>query len=69
MPKAKTKAKADGTLRIKQVRSGIGHAETYRRTLTALGLKHYQDEVVVADNATMRGMLFKVKHLVKVTEA
>jgi ribosomal protein L30/L7E len=25
--------------------------------------------VVVADNATMRGMLFKVKHLVKVTEA
>jgi large subunit ribosomal protein L30 len=69
MPKPKAKTRADGTLRVKQVRSGIGHAATYRRTLTALGLKHYQDEVVVANNATMRGMLFKVKHLVKVTEA
>lgn len=66
MPK---KAKSGGSLRVKQVRSGIGHAQTYRRTLEALGLKHYQDEVVVADNPTMRGMLHKVQHLVKVTEA
>ena len=66
MPK---KTKTGGSLRVKQVRSGIGHAVTYRRTLTALGLKHYQHEVVVADNPTMRGMLHKVQHLVKVTEA
>lgn len=55
-----------GRIRVKQVRSGIGHAYTYRRTLTALGLKHHQDEVIVADTPSIRGMLFKVAHLVSV---
>jgi large subunit ribosomal protein L30 len=55
-----------GRLRVKQVRSGIGHAYTYRRTLAALGLKHHQDEVVVPDTPSVRGMLFKVAHLVSV---
>lgn len=56
-----------GRVRIKQIRSGIGHADTYRRTLRALGLKHHQDEVVMPDNPSVRGMLFKVRHLVMVT--
>ena len=65
---AKTKTAAvQGTLRVRQIRSGIGHAETYRRTLRALGLKHHQDEVVVRDNPSMRGMLVKVRHLVRVS--
>ena len=29
-------------LRVKQIRSGIGHAETMNRTLKAIGLRHYQ---------------------------
>jgi large subunit ribosomal protein L30 len=53
-------------LRVKQVRSGIGHAATYRRTLIALGLKRHQDEVVVRDHPSVRGMLRKVGHLVRV---
>ncbi len=72
--KAKTVKKAapsqkggGAKLRVKQVRSEIGHAGTYRRTLLALGLRHYQYEVTVADNASMRGMLHKVRHLVRVT--
>ena len=56
-----------GALRVRQVKSGIGHAKTYRRTLRALGLKHHQDEIVVQDNPSMRGMLEKVSHLVRVT--
>lgn len=56
-----------GQLRVKQIRSGIGRAVTYRRTLRALGLKHHQDEVLVADNPSIRGMLHKVRHLVRVT--
>jgi large subunit ribosomal protein L30 len=51
---------------VRQVRSGIGHAATFRRTLRALGLKHHQDEVVVPDNPSMRGMLRRVHHLVRV---
>ena len=66
--KAATRPKDGGVkLRVKQVRSEIGHAGTYRRTLRALGLRHYQQEVRVADNASMRGMLHKVRHLVRVT--
>ncbi|HET9064644.1 MAG TPA: 50S ribosomal protein L30 [Gemmatimonadales bacterium] len=54
-------------LTVKQVRSGIGHAETMRRTLKAIGLKHHQATVEVDNTATMRGMLTKVRHLVDVT--
>jgi large subunit ribosomal protein L30 len=56
------------TLRVKQVKSGIGHAETYRRTLRALGLRHHQDEIAVPDTPSVRGMLTKVRHLVQVRE-
>jgi ribosomal protein L30 len=64
---AAAKPAKTGRLRVRQVRSGIGHAETYRRTLRALGLKHHQDEAMIADNPSARGMLRKVRHLVHVT--
>lgn len=57
---------ASGQLRVKQVRSGIGHAATYRRTLEALGLKYHQDEVVLRDHPAVRGMLRKVWNFVSV---
>jgi large subunit ribosomal protein L30 len=76
-PKRTAKAKAGkatataeapmSKVRVRQVRSGIGHARTFRRTLTALGLKHHQAEVVLPDSPSVRGMLFKVRHLVRVT--
>lgn len=64
---AKPAATKSGRVRVRQVRSGIGHAAAYRRTLRALGLKHHQDETVVPDNASTRGMIHKVRHLVSVT--
>ncbi len=54
-------------LSVKQVRSGIGHPETFRRTLKALGLRHHQQTVLVEDNPSIQGMLYKVRHLVEVT--
>jgi large subunit ribosomal protein L30 len=56
-------------VRVKQIRSGIGHAATMRRTLDALGLHHHQQTVEVVNNASVRGMLFKVRHLVEVSPA
>ena len=53
-------------LRVRQVKSGIRHPWRMRRTLTALGLKHHQDEVVVPDNPSIRGMLQRVHHLISV---
>ena len=58
-----------GELRIRQVRSGIGHPALQRRTLEALGLKHHQDTVVKRDHPALRGMLYQVRHLVEVTSA
>ncbi len=56
-------------LAVKQIRSGIGHAATMRRTLEALGFQHHQQVIEIVNNASVRGMLFKVRHLVEVTPA
>jgi large subunit ribosomal protein L30 len=40
-----------------------------RRTLRALGLRHHQQTVRLTNTASIRGMLFKVRHLVEVTPA
>ncbi len=54
-------------VRVRQIRSGIGHPETMRRTLKALGLKRHQSTSELPNNESVRGMLFKVRHLVEVT--
>jgi len=56
-------------LRVKQIRSGIGQPETMRRTLKAIGLRHYQHAVQVKNTVAMRGMLYKVRHLITVEPA
>lgn len=62
-------AKASGNtamIKIKLVRSLIGHPDNQRRTVTALGLRKMQQEREVPDNAAMRGMIHKVAHLVHI---
>lgn len=54
-------------LEIRQIRSGIGAPKDQRATLDALGLKH-QRSVTQKDNPAIRGMIFKVRHLIEVTE-
>ncbi len=60
-------APAGRRLRVKQVKSGIGHPAGHRATLRSIGLKHHQDVVVVPDTPSVRGMLNQVRHLVQVT--
>ena len=55
-----------GKVRIKQVRSGIGHSWRMNRTLEAIGLKHHQDEVIKQDSPALRGQLKQVRHLIEV---
>ena len=56
-----------GKVRIKQVRSAIGHPHWTRRTLAAIGLKGHQQSVIQADTPSLRGQLKQVRHLVEVT--
>lgn len=60
--------KAVKTLRVTQVKSSIGFSSDQLRTLKALGLGKINRSVDQVDNPAVRGMVFKVKHLVKVEE-
>lgn len=67
--KAKTKAaKAAKTIRIKQIRSGIGFEESQKATLRALGLEKIGRVREVPDNPAVRGMIGTVPHLVVVVQ-
>ena len=63
----KQEAPTMGKLRIRQVRSEIGHSWRMRLTLKAIGLRHHQHEIVKQDSAALRGQLKQVRHLVEVT--
>ena len=56
-----------GTVRIKQVRSGIGHSHMMRATLEAIGLRHHQHEIVKPITPGLKGQLKQVRHLIEVT--
>lgn len=56
----------NGQLELTQVRSAIGHAQTMRDTLAALGLRHPNDTVVHQDSPALRGQIKKVRHLIRV---
>ena len=62
------KAKSDKKIKITQVRSAIGTPADQKATIRALGLKRMHDTVEQVDSPSVRGMIFKVKHLVSVDE-
>ncbi len=55
-------------LKVTLIKSTIGRVVKQQATVKALGLKKIGSEVIVEDNAAMRGMVSKVSHLVKVEE-
>ncbi len=61
----KTKEKK---IKITQVRSVIGRPENQRLTVKALGLKRINHSVEHTATPQIKGMVNKVRHLVKVEE-
>ena len=55
-------------LKVTLSRSVIGRPETQRKTVRSLGLKKLNSCSVLPDEPTIRGQIFKVKHLVTVEE-
>lgn len=51
-------------LKVKLVKSYAGASDTQLRTIAGLGLKKLGQERVLQDTPAIRGMVFKVKHLV-----
>ncbi len=55
-------------LKVKQIKSVIGSKPKQRATLRALGLRKMNSERIHNDNAVIRGMIYRVSHMVEVTE-
>ena len=55
-------------LRITQTKSASGHPKDQSLTVRALGIRKMQHTVELTDTPQIRGMVFKVRHLVKVEE-
>lgn len=55
-------------IRVTQIRSKIGSTKRQKKTLEALGLKKMHHSVEVEATPQIVGMVYKVKHLVKVEE-
>lgn len=69
MSPARKKSDAQGgTIRIRQIRSGIGCPIEMRETLRALGLGKMHRVTERQDTKEVRGMIAKIPHLVEVVE-
>lgn len=55
-------------IKVTLVKSTIGSLENHKRTVEALGLKKIRSSKIHNDTPAIRGMIFKVKHLVSVEE-
>ena len=66
---AQAKKQSASTVTIEQVGSPIGRKGDQRATLVGLGLNKMHRRSTLEDTPAVRGMINKVKHLVKVVEA
>ena len=56
-------------VRVTYAKSAIGYEKSQKATIAALGLRRLNQTVEHADTPQIRGMVHKVRHLVRVEEA
>ena len=59
---------AKKTIKVTQIASSIGKPKDQKATLSGLGLNKMNKVSVLEDTPSVRGMVRKVQHLVKVEE-
>ncbi len=55
-------------IRVTLVKSISGYPEDQRQTVRRLGFRRLNQSVIHEDSAAVRGMMMKVKHLIKAEE-
>jgi large subunit ribosomal protein L30 len=65
---AKQKATEPKKLRITLLHSAIGYSKEHKATLKALGFHRLHETIERVDTPSLRGMLYKVNHLVRIEE-
>jgi len=70
MPKGKKSAVASDAKRLKitLVKSPIGFKKNQGKVVESMGLRRLNHTVTLKDTPETRGMIFKVRHLVTVSE-
>ena len=58
--------KQTGQIQIKLVRSGIGFPVKQKKVIQGLGLSRLNQTVMRPDTPEIRGMVFKIRHLVEI---
>lgn len=53
-------------LKIKLIRSGIGRSNRQKQVIRGLGFRRLNQTVARPDTPEIRGMIFKIRHLVEV---
>ncbi|MCO4321851.1 50S ribosomal protein L30 [Aliidiomarina quisquiliarum] len=57
---------AKKTIKVTQIKSGIGRLPKHRATLVGLGLRRINHTVELVDTPSVRGMINRVNYMVKV---
>ena len=60
---------ANSKITVMQVQSPIGRKSDQRKTLIGLGLNKLNRISILEDTPSIRGMVYKVKHLVKIVDS
>ena len=55
-------------LKIRQIKSASGHRQDLKATVRALGIRKLNHTVEHNDTPQIRGMIFKIRHLLSVEE-
>ncbi len=61
--------KQEKTIKVTLIKSPIGFNKEQAKIVEALGFKKLNQTRTLPDNASVRGSIFKIKHLLKVEEA
>ena len=68
MAKAKQAAQSKKTVTVTLVKSPIGFQKIQAKVAEGMGLRKLNRSVTLADTPETRGMIFKIRHLVTVSE-
>jgi large subunit ribosomal protein L30 len=64
----KTETANDGTIKIQYYKSTIGYSKKQKDIVKSLGITKLNQTVTRPDNASMRGIVAKVPHLLRIVE-
>jgi len=56
------------TIRVRQIKSGIGYNKKQKACLRGLGMRRMHQEVELEDTPSIRGMVNAIPHLVKIID-